>query len=143
MGNDTYVIDSQLDIITEGTNAGTDLVQLAITSAAVTYVLGTDLENATITDTTQNHNLTGNALANTLTGNIQNNTLDGGTGIDVLIGGAGDDIYIVDLTPTGALQDTITEIALATNNDTVQLRGISTNVAAVTLTLAANLEHLA
>lgn len=141
-GNDTYVIDSMLDSITEDAGAGNDLVQLAITSAAVTYVLGTNLETATITDTTQNHNLTGNTLANTLTGNGLNNILDGGAGVDVLVGGAGDDTYIVDLTAAGALQDSITEIGLTTNNDTLQLRGGSTNVAAVTLTLAANLEHL-
>jgi len=141
-GNDTYVIDSMLDSITEGANAGTDQVQVAISSAAVSYLLGNNIENATITNTTFNHNLTGNALANTLTGNGLNNVLDGGAGVDNLVGGAGDDTYIVDLTAAGAIQDTITEIALATNNDTVQLRGTSTNVAAVTLTVAANLEHM-
>jgi Ca2+-binding RTX toxin-like protein len=141
-GNDTYVIDSMLDSITEGANAGADQVQVAISSAAATYLLGNNIENATITNATFNHNLTGNALANTLTGNGLNNILDGGAGVDTLVGGAGEDTYIVDLTATGALQDTITEIALATNNDTVQLRGTSTNITAVTLTVAANLEHM-
>jgi serralysin len=136
------VIDSVSDGIVEAANAGTDLVQVAITSQAVTYVLGSNLENATITDTTRAHNLTGNVVNNILTGNAQNNILDGGGGIDTLIGGLGDDTYIVDLvTLTGALQDTVTEAANA-GTDTLQLRGSSTNQAVLTLTLAANLENL-
>lgn len=56
-------------------------------------------------------NATGNDLANTLTGNDGANQLDGGAGVDKLIGGKGDDTYTVDLTATGTLQDTITELA--------------------------------
>ena len=95
--------------------------------------------------------INGTSLADTLYGTTgddsiygfgENDTLDGGAGIDTLIGDAGDDTYIVDLNANGTLQDTITEIALTTNNDTVQLRGTSTNTAAATLTLSVNLEHL-
>jgi len=138
-GNDTYVVDNTGDIVTENLNEGTDLVQ-----SSVNYTLSgnaSGVENLTLTGIAA-INATGNALANTLTGNAANNILDGGAGVDTLVGGAGDDTYIVDLTAAGALQDTITEIVLATNNDTVQLRGNSTNVAAVTLTVAANLEHM-
>jgi Ca2+-binding RTX toxin-like protein len=142
LGNDTYVIDSLGDDITELANAGTDLVQVAIDSEAVTYVLGDNLENATITNTTRAHNLTGNGLNNTLTGNSQNNILDGGAGVDRLIGGLGDDTYIVDLNANGTLQDTIVELANG-GIDTLQLRGAYTNTSkAATLTLVANLENL-
>ncbi|CAN4268013.1 COG2931 RTX toxins and related Ca2+-binding proteins [Methylophilaceae bacterium] len=123
---------------------GIEKVTIGTGDAAQAVTTGTTALNVNAAAVTKAHNLTGNALANTLTGNAQNNTLDGGADavVDVLVGGAGDDTYIVDLTTAGALQDTITEIALATNNDTVQLRGRSTNTAAVTLTLAANLENL-
>jgi Ca2+-binding RTX toxin-like protein len=149
-GDDTYIVDNAGDIVTEQLNEGTDLVQVGITTAGGTYALTDNVENGTLTNAVS-YNLTGNALNNTLTGNSSANTLDGGSGddtldggagIDTLIGGEGDDTYIVDLTTTGALQDTITEIALATNNDKVQLRGSYTNTTAATLTLAANLEHL-
>jgi Ca2+-binding RTX toxin-like protein len=140
-GNDTYAVDNVGEVIVETLNQGTDLVQVAIATANSSYTLLDHLENATLTNAV-NFNLTGNGLNNTLTGNALNNTLDGGAGVDTLIGGTGDDTYIVDLNPNGTLQDTITEIALATNNDKVQLRGTSTNTTVATLTLAANLEHL-
>jgi len=121
-GNDTYVVDDAGDVITEGSNAGTDLVQ-----SSVTYSLATNVENLTLTGTA-NINGTGNTLANTLTGNSGNNVLDGGTGADTLIGGAGNDTYIVDNTA-----DVVTEGSGA-GSDLVQ--------SSVTCTLAANVENL-
>ncbi|MEH2349229.1 MAG: cadherin-like domain-containing protein, partial [Nostoc sp.] len=116
-GNDTYIVDSIGDTITEGLNAGTDLVK-----SSVSWVLGNNLENLTLTGTdtingtgnSLNNILTGNTAANilsgengndnliggagndTLLGGAGNDTLDGGLGADSLNGGIGNDIYIVD-----------------------------------------------
>ncbi len=137
-GNDTYVVDNAGDTVTES-NAlavgGIDLVK-----SSVTYALGANLENLTLTGTDA-INGTGNALNNLIIGNSAANMLDGGAGTDKLQGGVGDDTYIIDLTAAGALQDTITEVVNA-GTDTVQLRGTSSNAAAATLTLGSNLENL-
>ena len=122
LGNDTYIIDNAGDVISEGASAGTDLVR-----SAASYVLGTNLENLTLTGAGSVDG-TGNTLVNTLTGNTGNNTLDGGAGADVMIGGAGNDTYIVDNTG-----DRITE-GTGAGTDTVS--------AASTYTLGTNLENL-
>ncbi|MFO0543755.1 MAG: LamG-like jellyroll fold domain-containing protein, partial [Pseudanabaena sp.] len=47
LGNDTYQIDTTTDTITENANQGTDTVE-----SSVTYTLGNNLENLTLTGTT-------------------------------------------------------------------------------------------
>lgn len=100
-GNDSYKIDSLADIITEYSNQGTDTIQ-----SSVSYTLGNNLENLTLTGTTAINGI-GNALANTLRGNSTNNSLYGGNGndtlidsefydYDILIGGPGND-YLRDV----------------------------------------------
>lgn len=137
-GNDTYIIDTLGDHITEDLNAGTDLVKVNIADAGGSYTLAKNVENAQLINSVA-FNLIGNDLANTLKGNDQANILDGGAGVDKLIGGAGDDTYIVDLTSAGMPQDIIIDSA---GNDTLQLRGTSSNTNAVTwiLTNAENLD---
>ncbi len=88
LGNDTYQIDTTTDTITENANQGTDTVQ-----SSLTYTLGNNLENLTLTGTTA-INGTGNTLNNIITGNSGNNTLNGGAGIDTLTGGLGADTFI-------------------------------------------------
>ena len=104
-GNDTYVIDNVGDTVTENLGEGTDLLQVAITTASGTYTLSDNIENATLTNTVA-FNLTGNSLNNTLTGNAAANVLDGGAGADTMIGGAGNDTYYVD-----NVGDVVTEAA--------------------------------
>ncbi len=131
LGNDTYIVDTTTDTLTENLNEGTDTVQ-----SSVTYTLGNNLENLTLTGTAAikgtgnalNNVLLGNSGKNTLTGLTGDDTLNGGTGIDTLIGGLGNDTYIVDTTT-----DTLTE-NLNEGTDTVQ--------SSVTYTLSKNLENL-
>lgn len=86
-GNDTYIVDSLADRITEnGLKTDIDTV-----SSSVTWALGSNLENLTLTGT-QAINGTGNILANIIIGNTANNILDGGVGgRDRLTGGEGAD----------------------------------------------------
>ena len=60
---------------------------------SVSYTLGANLENLTLTDTTA-INLTGNALAQSITGNAGANRIDGKGGNDTLTGGAGADVFV-------------------------------------------------
>ncbi|MFH1870442.1 MAG: calcium-binding protein [Pseudomonadota bacterium] len=121
-GNDIYVVNSAGDIVIENANEGSDTV-----NSKVSYALGSDLENLTLTGTAAIKG-TGNTLDNVIMGNSGNNILDGGAGIDILAGGGGKDIYIVD-----TATDTIAENA-GEGTDTVQ--------SSASYTLGENLENL-
>ncbi|BAY78132.1 hemolysin-type calcium-binding region [Nostoc linckia NIES-25] len=130
-GGDTYVVDNVGDVISETASYDYDRVL-----SSVTYTLGTNLEELTLTGTAA-INGTGNSLDNRITGNTGNNTLNGGVGddtldgkggVDTLIGGSGSDSYKVDNT-----LDVIIETS-TTDSDRVE--------ASATYTLAANLENL-
>ncbi|QFS50137.1 calcium-binding protein [Nostoc sphaeroides] len=132
-GGDTYVLDNVRDVISETSTATYEYDRVL---SSVTYTLGANLEELTLTGTAA-INGTGNGLNNKITGNTANNTLNGGAGFDILdgkggvdtlIGGSGDDTYIVDNT-----LDVIIE-TLTTDFDRVE--------SSVTYTLAANLENL-
>ena len=129
LGNDIYTIDVLTDVITENLNAGTDLVNVAITTVNGSYTVAANVENATLINTVA-YNLTSNLLDNTLTGNAAANILDGGLGADTMLGGLGNDTYVVD-----NIADLVTETStLATELDTVQ--------ASISYLLGANLEKL-
>lgn len=138
LGDDTYVVNSVSDTITESANAGDDLVK-----SSVTFTLSANVERLTLTGTGA-VNGTGNGLGNVLTGNSAANVLDGGAGNDTLNGmagadtmkgGSGNDIYVVD-----TASDITTELAgqgvdlvqskvgwtLAAETEILQLTGTAT-----------------
>jgi Ca2+-binding RTX toxin-like protein len=121
-GNDTYVVDNAADLITELAAGGLDTVE-----ASLTWTLGTELENLTLTGTAA-INGKGNALGNVLTGNASANRLDGAAGDDTMMGGAGDDIYVVD-----SVADVVTEAALG---------GIDKVESSISWTLGTGVENL-
>ncbi|MEI7781973.1 MAG: calcium-binding protein, partial [Planctomycetota bacterium] len=87
-GNDAYVVDTATDTVVEQVSEGTDTV-----SSSVTYTLGANVENLTLTGN-GNINATGNDFGNVLTGNAGNNQLTGGGLDDILLGGGGNDVLI-------------------------------------------------
>src|SRR6185369_7716383 len=130
-GDDTYVVDNVGDVVIENANEGFDTV-----NASITYTLPANAERLVLTGTSP-INGTGNGLGNVLIGNAANNQLTGGAGNDTLDGragddnmkgGTGDDSYCVD-----SAHDVVTELA----NE-----GTDTVLAAVTYTLASNVENL-
>ncbi|RZI81910.1 MAG: hypothetical protein EOP38_17760, partial [Rubrivivax sp.] len=91
--NDTYVIETLGDLVTENTGEGTDTV---VVSNLASYTLTTNVENGTLSVlSTAGAALTGNGLANVLTGSAFNDTLAGGAGNDTLIDASttSNDIY--------------------------------------------------
>ncbi len=89
-GNDVYVIDSAADIIIETSTSAT---QIDTVQSSVSYALGANLENLTLTGAAV-INGTGNGLNNILIGNGAANILNGGMGFDTLTGGLGNDFLI-------------------------------------------------
>jgi len=89
-GDDTYIVDSQSDVVTEYVNEGMDTV-----NSSVSLVLTTNVENLTLTGTGAINGY-GNAAANLLVGNGAANGLDGKAGADTMLGGLGNDSYTVD-----------------------------------------------
>jgi Ca2+-binding RTX toxin-like protein len=98
-GDDTFIVATATDLVSEGLNGGLDTVE-----AAINYVLGANVENLELTGTAANG--TGNALSNSITGNGENNilignaghdTLEGESGQDTVSGGAGNDRIVMDV----------------------------------------------
>ena len=116
-GNDTYVIGVG-DTIVEVAGSGTDTVQ-----SALTYTLGSNLENLTLTGSSA-INGTGNSLNNVLTGNSAANVLTGGAGNDTYIIGAGDSISESNNNGTDTVQSSVTW-TLGSNLENLTLTGLS------------------
>ena len=103
-GNDTYVINANTDHASETTLAGVDDGGVDTVLSAITYTLGSFIENLTLTGTTSvsgygnelDNTLTGNGAVNNLKGMAGNDWINGGAGADNMAGGAGNDTYVVD-----------------------------------------------
>ncbi|MBH2037303.1 MAG: M10 family metallopeptidase C-terminal domain-containing protein [Pseudomonadales bacterium] len=91
-GDDTYVVDSTGDSVTEvaGAIGGIDQVL-----SSVSLTLGSNIENLALTGSAH-LNGTGNSLTNVIVGNDGNNLLNGMAGVDTYQGGQGDDTYVLD-----------------------------------------------
>ncbi len=126
-GADTYVVDNVGDVVNDTAWVGEDDGAIDTVQSSVTYTLPADVENLTLTGTS-NLTGTGNTLNNVLTGNSGNNTLSGGAGADTMLGGLGNDAYVV-----AQASDVVTENANE-GTDLVQ--------AGVTYTLTAEVENL-
>jgi Ca2+-binding RTX toxin-like protein len=105
-GNDTYVVDNASDKVLEVTSPvdATDPGGIDTVLSSVTFTLGSNLENLTLTGTsslTGNGNgldnlIVGNGAANKLFGFGGSDSLHGGLGNDVLWGGGGADAFVFD-----------------------------------------------
>ncbi|MBD2196852.1 hypothetical protein H6G08_13345 [Calothrix anomala FACHB-343] len=84
LGNDTYIVDTTSDTITENAGEGTDTIQSSVSFSLAALP---NIENLTLTGTTA-INGTGNAANNVISGNSGNNSLNGGAGNDRLTGGS-------------------------------------------------------
>jgi Ca2+-binding RTX toxin-like protein len=115
LGNDTYVVDNIGDVVTETSTLATEI---DIIQSTISYTLGENVENLTLTGTTA-INGTGNSLNNLITGNSAAN---------ILSGGLGNDTYVV-----GNIGDVVNEL-LSEGTDLIQ--------SSVTYTLSANVENL-
>lgn len=89
-GDDTYVVDSDVDTVIEMSNGGQDTIETTIN------VLALVANVETLVSKGMGLALFGNRLDNRISGDDGNNILDGGAGIDTLIGGKGNDAYYVD-----------------------------------------------
>jgi Ca2+-binding RTX toxin-like protein len=144
-GNDTYYVDNASDVTNEAVSSTNtaDAGGLDLVSSSVTRILGSYLENLTLTGTAAingtgnalNNTITGNGAINTLTGAAGNDVLNGGAGADVMWGGSGNDTYYVD-----NASDVTNEAVSSTN--TADAGGLDLVSSSVTRTLGSYLENL-
>lgn len=122
-GNDVYVVNSALDVVSEGLFGGapTDQGGIDTVRSSVSFSLAGGgrqfIENLSLTGTGDTEAI-GNSLANRLVGNAGDNTLAGRGGADVLTGGAGADIFVFDTRAYTSTADRITDFTV--NEDTIQ-----------------------
>jgi len=128
-GNDIYVVDNAGDSVTE---TNTSASQIDAVLASVSWMLGANTENLTLTGMSAIDGV-GNELKNIITGNSASNILDGQAGADTLKGGDGSDSYFV---------DDANDKVIETNADSVT-GGVDTVYSALTTyTLGSNVENL-
>ncbi len=110
LGNDTYIINSATDNITELVGGGT--ADRAKASVSFTLAAGDNIEFLETTNAagTGALGLTGNEIAQTIIGNAGANVINGARGNDVLTGGLGQDSFLFNTTLNAATnRDVITD----------------------------------
>ena len=113
IGDDTFLVGDQSDVVIVAPNSGTD----TIISYATNYVLPVNVQNGVV----GNGLLIGNSADNILsTTGAGTHLLNGGGGNDILIGGAGIDRFII---AAGQGNDVIMQFN--TSTDVVELDGVS------------------
>jgi Ca2+-binding RTX toxin-like protein len=89
LGNDTYLIRSSLDVVTEAASAGTDTA--IISTSGITWTAGANIEVAKIADGVTNVTLVANTTGMTLIGNGLDNIIVADGGADTINGASGND----------------------------------------------------
>lgn len=123
IGDDTYIVDTEGDLIVEQAGEGFDVV-----NAHSSYSLSGNIEKLVLVEGSGAWRGIGNGGDNTILGNSSSNRLDGGAGADILVGGLGDDTYVVD-----NVGDRVTE-AVGEGDDTIE--------SSIDYVLGATLENL-
>jgi Ca2+-binding RTX toxin-like protein len=98
-GDDIYYVENAGDLVVESSAIASEIDRV---SSSVSYALGINVENLTLTGAAAsgtgnglNNFITGNAVSNVLSGGLGNDTLDGSFGLDVMTGGAGVDTFVL------------------------------------------------
>jgi Ca2+-binding RTX toxin-like protein len=98
-GSDVYYVDNAGDLVVESSTVASEIDRV---SSAISYSLGINVENLTLTGAAANgmgngldNFIIGNAVNNILSGGLGNDTLDGSFGLDVMTGGAGVDTFVL------------------------------------------------
>ena len=113
-GNDTYVVDNALDVVSEDGAAGIDTV-----FASTNYQLTANVENLTGAGTA-GLLLKGTSVANIIKGTTGHDRIHGGAGRDTLSGSSGRDIFVFDAKPNKRTNvDKIADFNV--KDDTIQL----------------------
>ncbi|MDX2309364.1 MAG: hypothetical protein NW216_14080 [Hyphomicrobium sp.] len=132
-GNDTFVIRAGAGSDSIADESGDDTLETHVTFSLAPHA---SIERLVLLGNTAIHGtgnsahntLVGNGAANQLSGGEGNDTIEGGGGADTLVGGLGNDLFRISATGI-----TITE-AVGGGTDTIE--------SSVSLTLAANIDHL-
>jgi Ca2+-binding RTX toxin-like protein len=115
LGNDTFVVDSAGDRVSESQGGGVDRVESSVSLTLTAYN-----EIEALVSTGLNVSLTGSLFANALTGDKGANKLAGRAGSDTLTGGAGKDVFVFNTAPNKSSNvDKITDFRW--QDDTVHL----------------------
>ena len=145
VGNDTYRLSNDGDLVTELTNEGIDTIETSLTFSLLKIGLNNNVENLTLSGVTAvdgigtnfNNVLTGNSASNVLSGLDGSDTLVSKDGADILIGGKGTDTLDLTEAATGkdivrfnagdsvaSLPDADRVIKFANASDSLDLAGI-------------------